>query len=247
MSREHDPAAYGEAIAGDYDRRYPSHPQGDEGMIDLLIELAGPGPALELGIGTGRVALPLSERGVEVHGIDASTAMVEQMRRKAGGDRIPVTIGDFADVEAPSTAYTLVYVPFTTFFALPDQESQVRCMQRVTEVLRPGGRFLIEAFVPDPTRFDRGQRLSVTDVGAAGIELEAALYDAATQTVRATIAGMSEDGTRFLPVTIRFAWPAELDLMARLAGMVLEGRWSDWGRSAFTSVSTRHISVWRRP
>lgn len=247
MSRDDDPAAYGEAIAGDYDRRYPSHPKGDEGMIDLLVDLAGAGPALELGIGTGRVALPLAERGVEVHGIDASPAMVEQMRRKPGGDRVPVTIGDFAEVEAPSTSYALVYVPFNTFFALPDQEAQVRCMQRVSEVLRPGGRFLIEAFVPDPTRFDRGQHLSVTDVGPARIELDAARYDVATQTVRATIVEMSIEGTRFFPVTIRFAWPAELDLMARLAGMDREGRWSDWSHGAFTSGSTRHISVWRRP
>lgn len=245
MSRPYDPAAYGEAIAAEYDTLYPSHPHGEVGMIDLLAELAGDGPALELGIGTGRVALPLTERGVEVHGIDASAAMVERLRAKPGGDRIPVTIGDFGAVEAPSTGYTLVFVPFNTFFALPDQEAQVRCMGRAAEIMGPGGRFLVDAFVPDPTRFDRGQRVQVTGVNDSEVRLDVSEYDAAGQTVRSNHVVISDTGNRFYPVDIRFAWPSELDLMARLAGMTLEQRWSDWRGTPFTGASTRHVSAWR--
>jgi SAM-dependent methyltransferase len=236
---------YGDRIAEIYDDLYP-FPAQTEAAVDLLAELAGSGPVLELGIGTGRLAVPLSARGVTVSGIDASDAMVAKLRAKPGGAEIEVVIGDFSAVPGDSPCQ-LVFVAFNTFFALLDQEDQLRCFERVAARLVPGGRFLLEAFVPDLARFDRGQRTSNSHVLTDGVVLEVSAHHPAGQRVDSAHVVISESGTRIYPVQIRYCWPSELDLMARLAGLTLEDRWADWQRSPFTDDSAGHVSVWRRP
>ena len=214
--------------------------------MEFLASVAGAGPILELAIGTGRVALPLAERGFEVHGIDASTAMVQKLRGKPGGTSIPVAIGDFADVEVEGS-FSLVYVVFNTFFALPSQEAQVRCFQNVAERLSAGGVFVIEAFVPDLSRFDRDQRVSATSVEPDRVQLEVSSHDLAAQRVESLHVQIEEGSTRLFPVHIRYAWPSELDLMARLAGLELRERYADFNRQAFSAAADVHVSVYGRP
>lgn len=238
---EYADETYGRRIAGIYDEWYAEF---DQGMVEALGELAGGGRALELGIGTGRVALPLQESGVEVHGIDASQEMVARLRAKAGGERIPVTVGSFADVDAEGR-FGLIYVLFNTFFALLTQEEQVRCFRNVARRLSDDGAFLIEAFVPDLGRFDRGQTVRATSVGVEEVRLEATRWDPVAQRVTSQQMVIGEDGVRLYPVQLRFAWPAELDLMAQLAGLRLWQRWENWGRAPFTASSKRHVSVYR--
>ena len=198
---------------------------------------------LELAIGTGRIALPLAARGLEVHGIDASPRMVERLRAKPGGAAIPVTIGDFAEVTAEST-YSLVFVAFNTLFALTTQERQVRCFANVAERLGPGGRFVIEVFVPDVTRFDRGQRFAATAVEHDGIRIEASRHDPVAQTIETQEIDLGTSSIRLQPIHIRYAWPAELDLMGRLAGLRLQERWGGWRREPFTAASKQHVSIY---
>ena len=238
-------STYGDRIADIYDSLYSDVPFSGDPVrtASFLRDLSGSGPALELGIGTGRVALPLRETGVEVHGIDASEAMVAQLRAKPGGADVPVTIGDFSAFSLQAR-FRLVYVVFNTFFALPSPEDQVSCFRAVGRHLTDDGVFVMEAFVPDTSRFDRGQRVSAIEVGTDEIRLEVSRHDPIAQTSNTQHVVIREDGIRLYPVKIRFAFVAELDLMARLAGMRLRGRWADWDRSAFSSDSPKHISVW---
>lgn len=234
-------AFYGDVWAEVYDEYHGGRDATD--AASTLADLAGGGRVLELGIGTGRIALPLAALGVEVHGLDASQAMVDRLRDKPGGVRIPVTIGDFADVDVEGN-YAVIFVAFNTFFALPSQEDQVRCFANVANHLTEDGVFVIEAFVPDPTRYVRGQSTMVLAVEADRISLDASLHDAVTQRVNSQKVFISEDGIKLLPVAIRYAWPSELDLMARLAGLRLRERWSDWDRSPFSAGSWKHVSVY---
>ena len=238
-------ATYGDRIADVYDERY-AFPAQTDAAVALLEELAEGGRVLELGVGTGRLAVPLAQRGLAVAGIDASEPMVEKLRAKPGGDAVAVTIGDFADV-AVDGPFRLVFVAFNTFFALLSQDDQLRCMANAAARLEPGGRFLIEAFVPDLGRFDRDQRTASTFVGNDTVELEVTSHDASRQHVTSAHVVLQESGTRIYPVQIRYCWPSELDLMARLAGLETEHRWSDWRRSPFTADSGTHVTVWRRP
>ncbi|MBI4259856.1 MAG: class I SAM-dependent methyltransferase [Actinobacteria bacterium] len=215
-------------------------------VAERLAELAGGGSALELAIGTGRIALPLAARGVQVHGIDASEAMVARLREKPGGDRIPVTMGDFADV-AVDGSFFLVYVVFNTLFALLTQEDQVRCFANVAAHLSPGGAFVVEAFVPDVTRFDRGQRVEALATDLDEAHLEVSLHDPVGQRVSSQRVVLTEEGTRFYPVNLRYAWPSELDLMARLAGLRLRDRWAGWNGEPFGAGSPAHVSVYELP
>jgi SAM-dependent methyltransferase len=240
---EYDAETYGERIAHVYDEWYSA--PADEQMISTLAELAGGGRALELGIGTGRVALPLAAAGVEVHGIDSSEAMVAELRAKRGGKRIPITIGDFADVAVEGT-FSLVFVVFNTFFALTSQDDQVRCFQNVARRLTEDGVFVIEAFVPDVTRFTGGQTVRTTSVETDRVTLEASSHDPVRQRVVSQHVVICEDGAKLYPIHIRYAWPAELDLMARLAGLRLRDRWADWDRQPFAADSTQHVSVFER-
>ena len=238
-------ATYGDRFAGIYDQVHAhlSTSEVVDPMVDVLADLAGEGRALELGIGTGRIALPLARRGVEVHGLDASEAMVTKMREKPGGDGIPVTFGDFERLDVEGR-YSLIYVVFNTLFALPSQEAQVNCFRSVAEHLTDDGDFLIEAFVPDMTRFDRGQRVSTGIVEHDLVSIDLDRHDPTTQTVASSHIYITPEGVQMYPVDIRYAWPSELDLMAQLAGMRLRSRWADWRRNPFTAASTGHVSIY---
>jgi SAM-dependent methyltransferase len=196
-----------------------------------------------LGIGTGRIALPLSAKNVEVHGIDAAASMISRLREKPGGDRITVTEGNFAEVSVEGK-FALVYIVFNTFFALSSQEEQVQCFRNVAEHLAPGGCFVIEAFVPDVTRFSGGQVNWATKVTTDQVELDVGRHDAAAQRVISQKVVITDGNVRLYPVQIRYCWPSELDLMAQLAGLRLRERWSNWKREPFTSESGQHISIY---
>jgi len=242
--RAYDVSTYGERIADIYDD-LPRLPANTERAVEFLAAVAGRGPILELGIGTGRLALPLAQRGFAVHGIDASPAMVAKLRAKPGADRISVVMGDFADVAVPGR-FTLVFVAFNTFFGVLSQEAQVRCFRRVAEHLTADGVFVIEAFVPDLTRFTHGQRVGATHVGPDAVHLEASLHDPVAQRVHSQQVVITQQGVRLYPVEVRYAWPCELDLMARLAGLRLRARWGGWSREAFGASSGAHVSVYER-
>lgn len=231
---------YGERVAGVYDEWYSEY---DQDAISLLAELAGQGNALELGIGTGRIAIPLAAEGVTVSGVDAASSMIQKMQAKANADKIKVTLGNFADVPVDNR-FNLIYVVFNTFFALPSQEEQVRCFQNVATHLVRGGHFLIEAFVPDPNRFTSGQVTWATAVTTDRVELDVGKHDSVAQSVISQKVVITDGATRLYPVQIRYCWPAELDLMAQLAGMKLETRWGSWQRTPFTSESQKHISIY---
>jgi hypothetical protein len=173
--------------------------------------------------------------------------MLDRLPAKPATRAIHIVTGDFADVAVDAEAFSLVFVVFNTFFALSSQAAQVRCFAGVAAALRPGGVFVMEAFVPDPTRFDRGQRVQVDRIDATATRLSASQHDPLTQTVRTRQLLFGPEGVRTFPVHIRYAWPSELDLMARLAGLELTDRWSNWNREPFTSTSSNHISIWQRP
>ncbi|HTG85460.1 MAG TPA: class I SAM-dependent methyltransferase [Pyrinomonadaceae bacterium] len=232
---------YGEHVAGVYDDWYTDF---DPNAIDTLAELAQGGRALELGIGTGRFALPLSAKGVEVHGIDAAQSMIGRLRAKPGADRITITQGSFADV-AVEGEFAIVYIVFNTFFALLSQEEQVRCFRNVAAHLNPDGCFVIEAFVPDLSRFTGDQVNWATKVTADEVQLDVGQHNAATQRVISQKVVLTDGSVKLYPVQIRYVWPSELDLMAQLAGLRLRERWANWKREPFSSDSKQHISIYQ--
>ena len=221
--------------------------RGDEiAAIAFLEQLAGPGPALELGIGTGRIALPLAARGIRVDGIDLSSAMVDQLRAKPGGDQLSVTIGDLADVPVPGT-YRLIFVVFNTLFNLLTQEDQVRCFENVAAHLTGDGSFVVEALVPAFLyRLRNNQYVDAEAIDVDEVRLDALRHDAATQMIEESHVSLSRAGVRLNPVVQRYAWPSELDLMARVAGLRLKGRWGGWDREPYNSSSSVHVSVYGR-
>ena len=231
---------YGERVAGVYDAWFTNY---DHDAIDVLAQLAHGGKALELGIGTGRFALPLAAKGVDVQGVDAAESMVSRLRAKPGGDRLAVTFGNFADVPVDGK-FALIYIVFNTFFALQTQEEQVRCFRNVAQHLTPGGCFVMEAFVPDLTRFTSNQVNWATKVTTDEVQLDVGRHDAANQHVISQRIVITDGDVKLYPVQIRYCWPSELDLMAQLAGLRLRERWSNWKRAPFTSESTQHISVY---
>ncbi len=241
----YDPATYGDRIADVYDDMYEDLFDRDE-VVDVLAEVAGGGRALELAIGTGRIALPLAAKGVEVHGIDASQAMVAKLRSKPVGEAIPVTIGDFAEVAVDGT-FALVYLVFNTLFALETQEEQVECFANVARALDPGGCFVVEAFFPDVARFDRGQRVDATRVQVDRVSLDVSRHDPVAQTVLTQHVVIGQERTSLYPVSLRYVWPPEMDLMARLAGLRLRSRWGGWKREPFTAPAQKVVSVYELP
>jgi len=241
--QEYNCSTYGDRIAHLYDDLRQFTPEQTQTEVDALAALAKGGPVLELGIGTGRVALPLKEKGLEVHGIDASPKMIEELRRKPGGSQIPVAIGDFSSVPVEGR-FSLIFVTFNTFFALTTQEAQVRCFRSVAAHLAPDGLFVIEAFVPDPSRFTRNQNVVVSRVDLDEVRFDVSQHDPLHQRVVAQHVVITQGNTQLFPVQIRYAWPSELDLMAQLAGMKLKDRWSTWQGAPFTSGSTAHVSVY---
>ena len=212
--------------------------------VDLLVELAGGGRALELGIGTGRIALPLAARGVPVHGIELSKAMAARLIAKPGGDDIEITIGDFATTTVAGS-FSLVYLVYNTIMNLTTQVQQVACFRNVAAHLEPGGCFVIEVGVPGLRRLPPGEIYQVF-YGSEdywGIDE----YDVANQGLISHHLESVDGNLERLSVPFRYAWPAEFDLMAELAGMRLRDRWSGWRREPFTSESTKHVSVWELP
>lgn len=221
--------------------------RGDEdSTVAFLAELARGGPALELAIGTGRIALPLVARGIAVDGIDFSEPMVAQLRAKPGGDRLAVTIGDFAAVAVPGR-YRLVYVVFNTLFNLLTQDEQVRCFENVAAHLEDDGVFVVEAFVPAWLhRLRDGQYVDAEKVSVASVVLDIGRHDAVAQTLDESHVELSAGGVRVAPIVCRYAWPSELDLMARIAGLRLRERWGGWVREPFTAESRNCVSVFER-
>ncbi len=216
-----------------------------EATVAFLAALAGDGPALELGIGTGRVALPLAARGVTVAGIDLSEEMVARLRAKPGGDAIEVAIGDFATTRVDG-AFTLAYLVFNTIGNLTAQDAQVACFRNAAAHLVPGGRFVVELGVPDLRRLPPGERFVLFDRSENHVGIDE--YDVAVQRLVSHHYARREDGGfEYESLPFRYAWPAELDLMACLAGMELRERWSGWNREPFTNESTTHVSVWQKP
>ena len=212
--------------------------------VELLVELAGSGRALELGIGTGRIALPLAQRGVPVHGIELSKAMVARLRAKPGGEDIGVTIGDFATTTVDGT-FSVAYLVFNTIMNLTTQTAQVACFRNVAAHLEPGGCFVIEVGVPELQRLPPGETIRAFHVSETRWGLDE--YDVATQGLTSHHFEIVDERLERLSIPFRYAWPSELDLMAELAGMRLRERWSGWKREPFTSDSDKHVSIWEKP
>jgi SAM-dependent methyltransferase len=237
---------FGKEVAARYDVSAADmfDPDVLDPAVDFLAGLAGDGAALELGIGTGRVALPLSERGVRVSGIDLSEAMVAKMREKPGGDAIEVAIGDFATTKLDGT-FSLAYVVFNTIGNLTTQDAQVACFENVASHLEPGGCFVIELGVPGLRTLAPGERFQVFDFGPEHIGIDE--YDVETQGLISHHLSLRDGSWELVSMPFRYVWPAELDLMARLAGMTLRERWTGWNREPYTHESTKHVSVWSKP
>jgi Methyltransferase domain len=242
----YDPAAYGEYLAADYDALYSTVPD-TEVAVDCLAKLAGTGSLLEMGIGTGRLALPLRARGIEVHGIEASPAMVAELRKLPGGDEIPVAVGSFADTEVPDRAFSVVVLALHTIFGLPTQDEKIRCFANAERHLDEHGVFVVEATILDVSAFRRGQAVVPRFTSTERVELQVLRYDAATQAVETTNVHLSNDGVHLNGFHNSYASPQELDLMARLGGLQLRERWSSWDRDPFVGTSTRHVSLYARP
>jgi SAM-dependent methyltransferase len=241
-----DDGYFDERAAATYDE--PSGEMFDaeavDPVIDLLVEIAGSGRALELGIGTGRIALPLAQRGVPVHGIELSKAMVARLRAKPGGEDIGVTVGDFATTTVDGT-FSVAYLVFNTIMNLTTQAAQVACFRNVAAHLEPGGRFVIEVGVPELQRLPPGDTIrafSVTETRWGFDE-----YDVARQGLTSHHFTIVDGRAERFSVPFRYVWPAELDLMAQLAGLSLRDRWGGWKREPFTSDSRKHVSVWGKP
>ena len=237
---------FGERVAATYDD--PSWemfaPEVVEPTVDFLAQLAGTGRALELGIGTGRIALPLAARGVPVHGIDLSRAMTARLRAKPGGEEIGVTIGDFSTTTVDGT-FSLAYLVFNTINNLTTQDAQVACFRNVAAHLEPGGCFLIEVRVPQLQRVPPGETMHAFAAGETHWGVDE--YDVANQGLVSHHFNLVDGHFEHNPIPFRYVWPAELDLMAQLAGMRLRERWSGWKREPFTSESRKHVSVWEKP
>jgi SAM-dependent methyltransferase len=242
-----DPDGYfGERVAAGYDdlsdRMF--QPEAIDPAVSLLAELAGGGPALELAIGTGRIGLPLSQRGVPVHGIELSRAMAARLRDKPGGAAIPVTIGDMTTTTVDG-AFTVVYLVYNTINNLTTQDAQVACFRNVAEHLAPGGCFVIETGIPNLRYLPPGQ--DILGYRAGPDRIVSYTYDHATQQYSGHYVEFSGGTGEYRTIPFRYVWPAELDLMARLAGLRLRDRWAGWNREPFTTDSRSHVSVWEKP
>jgi len=242
----YDPAAYGEHLAADYDALYSAIPDTEE-AVACLAELAGQGAVLEMGVGTGRLALPLRERGIDVHGIEASPAMVAELRKRPGGDEIPVAVGSFAHAEISEQRFSVVVLALHTIFGLPTQDEKISCFANAERHLDDDGVFVVEATVLDVGAFRCGQAVLPRFTSPERVELQVLRYDSATQMVQTTNVHLSSDGVRLNGFTNAYASPQELDLMARLGGLRLRERWGAWSGVPFTAASPRHISIYERP
>ena len=237
---------FGQPVAATYDESSADmfEPAVVDVAVDFLAGLAGGGRALELGIGTGRIALPLARRGVPVHGIDLSRAMVARLRAKPGGDAIGVTIGDFATTTVDGT-FSVAYLVFNTIMNLTTQAAQVACFRNVAAHLEPGGCLVIEVGIPDLRRLPPGQNAVPFQVSPTRWAFD--LYDVSSQAMSSNYVEVVDGRGQYRSIPFRYVWPAELDLMAQLAGMRLRERWDGWTRQPFSSESRQHVSIWGKP
>jgi SAM-dependent methyltransferase len=237
---------FGERVAASYDEHSAGmfDPAVVGPAVDRLAELAGDGMALEFAIGTGRIALPLAERGVRVAGIDNSEAMLARLSEKPGAERIEAIAGDMATTRVEGE-FSLVYLVFNTIFNLTTQDGQVACFENAAAHLRSGGRFVVEARVPELQRLPLGQTVLPWRADPDGISYY--VYDVVTQRLSGRHYLLEDGAIRPSPIEMRYAWPAELDLMSRLAGMRLEQRWGGWDGVPFTGLSPSHVSVYEKP
>jgi SAM-dependent methyltransferase len=237
---------FGERVAARYDDPTDEMFQATavDPVVDFLADLTGGGAALELGIGTGRIALPLAQRGVRVHGIDLSEAMVERLRAKPGAEQIGVTIGDFATTTVEGT-FSVAYLVFNTIMNLTTQDEQIACFQNVAAHLEPGGCFVVEVGVPSLQRLPPGETVRAFTVSPSRLGFDE--FDVASQSLISHHYTVVDGELEVHSIPFRYVWPSELDLMARLAGMTLRERWSGWKREQFTSESRKHVSVWETP
>jgi SAM-dependent methyltransferase len=242
----HDDGHFDEPVAARYDESSAEmfDAAAVDPVVDLLVELAGGGRALELGIGTGRIALPLARRGVPVHGIDLSEAMVSRLQAKPGGDEVGITIGDFASTRVEGS-FSVAYLVFNTIMNLTTQAAQVACFRNVAAHLEPGGCFVIEVGVPDLQRLPPGETYIVFDFSETHWGIDE--YDVARQGLISHHFQLVDETVERSSGPFRYVWPSELDLMAELAGMTLRERWGGWKREPFTSESRKHVSVWEKP
>jgi SAM-dependent methyltransferase len=240
-----DDGYFDERIAATYDGDTSDlfDPEVLEPTVDFLTEIAGTGRALELGIGTGRVAVPLAQRGVPVHGIDLSTSMVARLRAKPGGEDIGVTIGDFATTRVEGS-FSLAYLVYNTIMNLTTQAAQVACFSNVSAHLEPGGCFVIEVMIPELQRLPPGETFHVFSGSQDYFGIDE--YDVATQGLISHHLDIVDGRPERLSFPFRYVWPSELDLMAELAGMRLRVRWGGWKREPFTNDSRKHVSVWQK-
>jgi methyltransferase family protein len=240
-----DEGYFGERVAARYDDA--SWSMFDPGVVgpavDTLAELAGDGAALEFAVGTGRIALPLAERGVRVAGIDSSEAMLDRLREKPGAERVEAVVGDMATTRVDGE-FSLVYLVFNTIFNLTEQDGQVACFVNAAAHLRSGGRFVIEARVPELQRLPLGQTVLPWRADPDGMSYY--VYDTVTQGLSGRHYTFVDGRVEPSPIEMRYAWPSELDLMARLAGLRLQDRWGGWQREPFTGLSPSHVSVYEK-
>ncbi|MFE0424651.1 class I SAM-dependent DNA methyltransferase [Streptomyces sp. NPDC058953] len=240
---------FGETVAATYDEQHEAmfRPEAVVPEVELIAGLAGDGPALEFGVGTGRVALPLAAHGVPVHGIELSRAMVRRLREKPGGAEIGVTVGDFTTARAPGAGtFSVAYLVFNTINNLTTQDAQVECFRNAASQLRPGGTFVIDVGMPDLRLLPPGQTAVPFHIGTDRWGVDT--LDPATQAMTSHhFSGLAEGSVRYRAIPFRYVWPSELDLMARIAGLRPRDRWEDWSRAPFTGESRRHVSVWEKP
>ncbi|WP_274911643.1 class I SAM-dependent DNA methyltransferase [Streptomyces sp. WZ-12] len=237
---------FGEGVAARYDADCAEMfaAEAVDPAVTLLAQLAGRGRALELGVGTGRIALPLARRGVPVHGIDLSRAMVARLRAKPGGDDIGVSIGDFATTRVAGR-FSVAYLVFNTVMNLTSQQAQVDCFRNVADHLERGGAFVVEVMVPELRKLPPGAQAVPFQTGPTRWAYD--VYDVATQAMSSHYVDVVDGRGSFSSTPFRYVWPAELDLMAQLAGLRLRERWGGWAEELFTGESQRHVSVWEKP
>lgn len=241
---EWDKSLYGDRIAEVYDELYEGA-FDTAGAVAFLSQKANGGRALELAIGTGRLAIPLKNGGVDISGIDISDQMVAKLRAKPDGAGIPVTMGDFADVGVAGK-FKLIFVAFNTLFAVTEQDDQFRCFRNVASHLENDGVFVVEAFVPDMHRFRMNQNTQVVELTPDRVMLDVSQHDPVLQRITSQHVFLTEEGVRLFPVSLRYMWPSEMDMTAKAAGMELRERYGSWNRDHFTSSSGSHISVYGR-
>lgn len=245
MYDDYEASTYGDRTAGDYEEIDAVPDYETEFCVERLTALAGPGPVLELGVGTGRVALQLARKGFAVHGVDASDAMLARLLLQPDAERIRLTHGDLLD-PVEGGPFTLIYIVFNTFFMLRTQDEQLRCFATVAEMLDEHGVFVIEAFLPNMARLANDHLVHASQIATGRVRMDVEHHDLLSQRIFAQRMIVEEGRTRLYPVQFRYAWPSELDLMARLHGLRLRERRGGWLREMFTSESRRHVSIYER-